>query len=137
VSPRHPSRGVRKRRWASGTLTWEASWYDASGRRHTANYDTRTEAETARAERLRERRLGGSADPTGGRVTLAAWHEHWSAGRAVRPGTAERDEAIWRCHIAPTLGERPLAALRRSDIAGWVAGLSAAGLAPSTWHHRR
>jgi len=132
VSPRHLSPGVRERRWASGTVTWEASWYDASGRRHTANYDTRTEAETARAERLRERRLGGSADPTGGRVTLAAWHERWSAGRSVRPRTAERDEAIWRCHIAATLGDRPLASLRRSDIAGWVAGLSAAGLAPST-----
>jgi len=132
VSPRHLSPGVRERRWASGTVTWEASWFDASGRRHTANYDTRTEAETARAERLRERRLGGSADPTGGRVTLAAWHERWSTGRSVRPRTAERDEAIWRVHIAPTLGERPLASLRRSDIAGWVAGLSAAGLAPAT-----
>jgi len=132
VSTRRSSPGVRERRWASGTVTWEASWYDSSGRRHTANYDTRTEAETARAERLRERRLGGSADPTGGRVTLAAWHERWSAGRSIRPRTAERDEAIWRVHIAPTLGDRPLASLRRSDIAGWVAGLGAAGLAPAT-----
>jgi len=132
VSTRRSSPGVRERRWASGTVTWEASWFDTSGRRHTANYDTRTEAETARAERLRERRLGGSADLTGGRVTLAAWHERWSAGRSVRPGTASRDDAIWRVHIEPALGERPLASLRRSDIAGWVAGLSAAGLAPAT-----
>jgi len=132
VSPRHLSPGVRERRWPSGTLTWEASWFDSSGRRHTANYDTRAEAEAARAERLRERRLGGSGDPTGGRVSLAAWHERWSAGRSVRLRTAERDEAIWRCHIAPTLGDRPLANLRRSDIAGWVAGLSSAGLAPAT-----
>jgi len=124
--------GVRQRTWASGHATWEASWYDTSGRRHTANYDTRAEAEAARAERLRERRLGGSADPTGGRVTLASWHERWSAGRSVRPRTAERDEAIWRVHIEPALGERPLASLRRSDIAAWVAGLSSAGLAPAT-----
>lgn len=41
--------GVRKRIWASGLATWEASWFDASGRRHTANYDTRSEAEVARA----------------------------------------------------------------------------------------
>jgi len=132
VSTRRSSPGVRERRWASGTVTWEASWFDTSGRRHTANYDTRSEAEAARAERLRERRLGGSADPTGGRVTLASWHERWSAGRSVRPGTASRDDAIWRVHIEPALGERPLASLRRSDIAGWVAGLSAAGLAPAT-----
>lgn len=132
MSTRRSSPGVRERRWASGTVIWEASWFDASGRRHTANYDTRTEAETARAERLRERRLGGSADPTGGRVTLAAWHERWSAAPSVRPGTASREDAIWRVHIAPALGDRPLAGLRRSDIAGRVTGLSGAGLAPST-----
>ena len=39
-------------------VTFEARWYDAAGRRHSASYDTAAEADQARQERLRERRRG-------------------------------------------------------------------------------
>lgn len=124
--------GVRKRTWRSGAVSWEASWYDSDGRRHTANYDRRAEAEEARAEMLRQRARGGSGDPTAGGLTLADWHARWWSGRSVRPATALREDTIWRVHIAPTLGDYRLADLRRSDIASWVAGLTSAGLAAAT-----
>ncbi len=124
--------GVRRRQWRSGAVTWEASWYDAGGRRHTANYDTRAEAEAGRAEMLRARARGGSADPTADGITLAEWGRRWFAGRVVRATTAARDESIWRLHVAPALGERRLASLRRSDISAWVSELAASDMAPAT-----
>ena len=56
--------GVRRREWRSGTATWEARWYDSSGKRHTANFATAAEAEVYRQERQRERRYGRTGDPT-------------------------------------------------------------------------
>ena len=123
--------GVRRRVWPSGTVTFEARWYDASGRRHTENYDSAAEADRARQEHLRARRRGGSGDPTGGRVTLAAWHERWASTRLVAINTKARDELIWRNQIEPAFGDARLADLRRSAVAAWVAEL-ARELAPAT-----
>ena len=124
--------GVRRRVWPSGAVTYEASWFDAAGKRHTENYDTAAEADIARQERLRERRRGRSGDPSGEKVTLAEWYERWSATRRVRATTAQRESAIWRLYIAPALGSRRLGDLRRSDVAAWVAEIESEGLAPAT-----
>ena len=60
--------GVRRRVWASGAVSYEVSWFDAAGRRHTENFDTANGADAARQEHLRDRRRGGSGDPTGGKT---------------------------------------------------------------------
>lgn len=112
-------------------MTYEARWYDAAGRRHSASYDTVAEADAARQERLRERRRGGSGDPTGGRLTLAAWWGRWMPTRRITDSTRDREEAIWRCQIEPTFGGVRLADLRRSDIAAWSVALDRT-LAPAT-----
>ena len=112
-------------------MTYEARWYDASGRRHAENYDTAAEADWARQERLRERRRGGSGDPTGGRMSLEAWWSRWMPSRRITDSTREREEAIWRCHIEPAFGGVRLADLRRSDIAAWSVSLDRS-LAPAT-----
>jgi hypothetical protein len=73
--------GVRRREWHSGTATWEARWYDASGKRHTANFDTAAKTEAYRQERPRAPRYGGTGDPRGGKITVAEWWQRWSAAR--------------------------------------------------------
>jgi integrase len=117
--------------WPSKAVTYEARWYDASGRRHTENDDSPTEADRARQEHPRERRRGGFVDPTGGRVTLAAWHEHWAAARLVAINTKARGELIWRSQVEPAFGGAQLADLRRSAVAAWAVEL-AQKLAPAT-----
>ncbi len=112
-------------------VTFEARWYDAAGRRHSASYDTAAEADRARQERLRERRRGGSGDPTGGRMSLEAWWGRWMPSRRITDSTKEREEAIWRRHIEPTFGGYRLVDLRRSDIAAWSVSLDRT-LAPAT-----
>ena len=124
-------RGVRRREWASGTATWEARWYDSSGRRHTANFDTAAEADAYRQERLRERRYGGTGDPSGAKITVGQWWEQWSATRQVSASTRAREQSIWTCRIEPRFASVRLGDLRRSDIAVWTASLSGE-LAPAT-----
>jgi site-specific recombinase XerD len=111
-------------------VTFEANWRDASGKRHTANFDSATEADTYRQERLRERRRGGTGDPTGGKLTLAEWWEQ-GATRQVTSSTRAREQSIWTCQIEPHFGAVRLADLRRSDVAAWTASLSGE-LAPAT-----
>jgi hypothetical protein len=48
-----------------------------------------------------------------------------------RPTTAAHAETMLRTHAYPTLGDRPLAAIRPSTVQAWVKGLV---LAPSTVH---
>ena len=123
--------GVRRHVWPSGTVTYEARWYDAAGKRHSESYDTVAEADAARQERLRERRRGGSGDPSGGRITLDAWWDKWAPTRRITDSTRAREDAIWRCYLQPAFGDYRLADLRRSDIATWVVELEKT-LAPTT-----
>jgi integrase len=131
MSPRKLPAGVRHRVWPSGTVTYEASWFDAAGRRHTENFDTAAEADNARQEHLRNRRRGGSGDPTGGKIPLWVWWARWMRTRQIVDSTRARDESIWACHIEPAFGVMPLAKIRRSDVAAWVVELRE-DLAPST-----
>jgi hypothetical protein len=124
--------GVRRRVWASGAVSYEASWFDAAKRRHTENFDTAGEADTVRQEHLRNRRRGGSGDPTGGKTPLCVWWERWMRTRQIVDSTRARDESIWACHLEPVFGAMPLAKLRRSDIAAWVVDLVDDDLAPAT-----
>jgi len=98
---------------------------------HTANFDTASEADTYRQERLGERRHGGTGDPSGGKLTVAQWWERWQATRQVSSSTRAREQSIWVCQIEPRFGSVRLADLRRSDIAAWTAGMSGE-LAPAT-----
>jgi len=127
MSPRLPT-GVR--RTASGF--YEARWYDAAGRRHSACFDSAAEADAYRQEMLRTRRRGGSGDPSGGKMTVAEWMERWMAGRQIRSSYRTSELSRSRTHIIPAWGERRLADIRPSDIAAWVAGLAASGLAPAS-----
>ena len=74
---------------------------------------------------------GTYIDPAAGRVTFGAYAEAWQAGQIHRPSTAARVETTLRCHVLPQLGDRPLAALRTSELQAWLKGRTEV-LAPST-----
>ncbi|MHB1783025.1 MAG: hypothetical protein ACYCTE_10110 [Acidimicrobiales bacterium] len=112
-------------------MTFEATWSDSSGKRHTANFATAADADAYRQERLRERRHGGTGDPSGGKTTVGEWWERWSATRQVLSSTRAREQSIWRCQVEPRVGSTRLADLRRSDIAAWTVSMSGE-LAPAT-----
>jgi integrase len=130
---RSPGTGsVEQRVWPSGRVTWRARWYDASGNRQRASFDTRREAETFLADRLAEVRQGGLGTMEGRRTTLAQWWEEWQLGRQVSLLTRRRDVTTWECWIEPHLGSIKLSDLRRSTVQAWVAGQARSGVAPRT-----
>lgn len=63
-------------------------------------------------------------DPADGQMLFRDYAEEWRAAQVHRPGTASAAETYLRVHAYPTLGNRPLGAVRRSEIQGWVKGRS-------------
>ena len=124
--------GIERRVGVSGQVTWRARWYDASGRRQSASFDTKAEADAWLADRSVEMRQGGTGSMEGRRTTLAEWWERWQSGRQVSYMTARRDRTTWGCWLKPHLSNVRLADLRRSMVQEWVAGQVRAGLAPRT-----
>jgi hypothetical protein len=54
---------VRRRVWPSGTVTYEASWFDAAKRRHSENFDIVAKADAAHQDISAIAAGGGSGDP--------------------------------------------------------------------------
>jgi len=75
--------------------------------------------------------VGAYVDPAKGKVTVRAYGLAWL--ERMRPtwraATFALVEGSLRRHVFPVLGDRPLAALRRSDVGAWAMALP---LAPST-----
>jgi len=82
---------------------------------------------TLGADQLR----GQYIDPTD-RTTFRAYAEAWRAAQAHRPTTQAHVETHLRRHAYPVFGARRLATILPSEVQAWTAGLTAAGLAPST-----
>jgi len=74
---------------------------------------------------------GVYVDPAGGRMLFRDYAEQWRAVQVHRAGTVAQLETYLRLHAYPTLGERQLGALRRTDIQGWVKKLTG-DLAPAS-----
>ena len=113
------------RRTAAGGF--QVRWYDASGGRDAATFDTAADADAYRQEELRARRHGGAADPSGAKMLLRDWFETWMAGRTVRDSTLARDARYAQGHILPTIGDLRLADIRPSTVAQLRSSLLARG----------
>jgi integrase len=116
-----------KRRGSS----WQATYRGPNGRERSKTFRLRVEAEGWVSDELSALRHGTWIDPTGGKVTFQAYGEQWRSVQIHRPSTAAQVETNLRRHVYPTLGERPIGAIRPSEIQAWVRGL-AEGLEPST-----
>ena len=77
-------------------------------------------------------------DPNAGKITFRQYAERWRAGQIHhRPGTASQIETNLRRHVYPFFGDRPLQAIRPSDVQAWLKVLSEGrgdrkALAPAT-----
>jgi integrase len=64
-------------------------------------------------------------------MTLQTYAEQWRASQVHRPTTAAQVETNLRRTVYPTLGTRPLGAIRPSEVQAWVSGRAEA-LSPGT-----
>src|SRR5439155_22386047 len=84
---------------------------------------------------LHERNRGRRPDVDAAHTTVADWLEAWLEDvvkRTRRPNTYRLYNESVRRHIAPMLGSRRLAALRRTEVDHWIRELERTDLAPRT-----
>lgn len=100
------------------------------GQTKKRGYRTKRDAKAA-AVLLEAGKLRGEyIAPTDGRVKVDDIARAWLGRRVhTKPSWRERQESIYRTHIAAKWGARPVASIRRPEIRDWIAGLNRA---PST-----
>ena len=112
---------------------WRARYRDDDGRERARHFDRKVDAQRWLDE-VTVTLVGGTyVDPTLGRQTFQAYAEAWRARQPHRPTTAKNVEQHLRRYAYDALGDRPLAAIRPSEVQAWVTALSPR-LAPSTLH---
>lgn len=101
--------------------SWRARYRDAAGKEHAKHFPRKTDATTWVTEQESAVRRGVHVDPRAGRETVKAYGERWRLAQVQhRPATATKVEVIMRLHVYPTLGDRRIASVRRSDVQGVV-----------------
>lgn len=111
---------VKKRTDRDGKTTYLVRWRDEAGRQCKKSFDKKLGpdgADAFKANLEHNLRAGTYVDQREAhRVTVRNYGEQWRAAQPHRPNTATRVEVELRCHIYPALGERPIGAVRPSEV---------------------
>ena len=100
--------------------SWQARYTGLDGREHHHNEPDFDRA-LAYLEKMRtEVRQRTWLDPARGDVTLCEWHEIWWPNQTGEDATLDRDERMWRVHVAPQFGSWKLYELGYMEIQSWV-----------------
>lgn len=121
---------VRTERYGKGDR-WRARYFDPNGHDRARAFARKIDAEKFLAGIESDKSRGLYVDPAAGRITLAQYAKTWQAAQVHRRTTEAAFDSHLRNHIVPLLGQRPMGAITRSEIQGWVKSRSQV-LAPST-----
>ncbi|HEY5836026.1 tyrosine-type recombinase/integrase [Streptomyces sp.] len=100
--------------------SWQARYTGLDGREHHKNKPTYDEAVALLEEMRTAVRQRTWLDPARGEITLCAWHEIWWPVQVGEEATLDRDERMWRTHVAPAFGSHRLYELGYMEIQAWV-----------------
>jgi integrase len=113
---------------------WTVRYREPGGRaasQRERTFSRKADAQAFATKMEHEKLSGTYADPSRARLTFGELWEAWMAAQPHKPATADTYQRHYRNHIQPTFARRPLAAIRKTEVQGWVKGLSAK-LAPAT-----
>ncbi|MGD7788173.1 tyrosine-type recombinase/integrase [Propionibacteriaceae bacterium Y1700] len=112
--------GKPKRRTAlyGKGLRWQARWRD-HGVQRKKNFATKDAAELWDAER----KLTPAQRAT--RTTVGDQWPKWIGGKVLKATTAADYRQKWRLHVEPQWGDRTIASITHSEVAGWVGDVTA------------
>jgi integrase len=121
------------RRQRNGKVTYLARYIDPSGRERAKSFTRKKDAERFLTKIENDKLRGTWTDPVLGRVRFADWYAEWRRATVeLRPNTEARDERLFRLHILPRFGSRPLAAITQYEVRAWITHTTRQGLAAST-----
>jgi len=107
-----------------GETTWQARYRDEAGKQVTRRFSRKIDAQRWVDEVTAAVVSGQYIDPKAGQVTLRDFAEGWRKIQAHRPTTVLHVETTLRRHIYPSLGHRPLAEIRPSEVQALVKKLA-------------
>ena len=114
-----------------GPGRWRARYRGPDGRERSQTFETRGDADRFLTQVEHAKLTGTYVDPAAGRITFRNFAEEWRKLQVHRRGTATSTEQMLRRHVYPRIGDRPLGAIRASEIQALVKHASA-DLAPTT-----
>ena len=94
---------------------WRARWRTPDGKSRSKTFARKIDAEKHLTGTDHAKLTGAYVDPGAGRITFRTYGEQWRAVQVHRPSTAVQLETNLRRHVYPTLGERPIGAIRPSE----------------------
>lgn len=109
---------------------YRARYRSADGRHITKTFRKKGDAQRWLATQLASVATGAWIDPKAGKVTFGDYAAAWAAQQPHRPATVRVTASRLR-HVLPLLGDRPMAAVRTTEVRALVATLSKT-LAPAT-----
>ena len=112
-------------------LRYLSHFRDTSGCEVTKAFALKRDAQRWLDEQTAEMVRGTYVHPTAVKTTVGEWCETWLSGYASRRPRTVRQARVHIAQITTTFGNRPLAAVRPSDVKSWTARLKADGLADS------
>ena len=113
-----------EKRLRDGQTTWLARWRDPDGKQRKRTFPRKIDADRYLTTVEHGMLTNSYIDPAAGKVTFRDYAERWRAGQVHRPSTVAHVETMLRRHAYPTLGARPLAGIRPSEVQSWVRRLS-------------
>jgi integrase len=103
---------------------WRARYRDETGKEHAKHFARKVDGQHWLDEVTASMVRGEYVDPRAGRITFKAYAEQWRASQVHRVTSQLTIESALRRHTYPTLGDKPLSAIRPSDVQAWVKLLS-------------
>jgi integrase len=110
---------------------WRARYRTPEGKSRSRVFDRKLDARRWLASVEHQKMVGGYVDPSSGRITFRSYAEQWSARQVWRESTGSA-VAVALARAYPVIGDRPIAALRTSELQALVRLLADRGKAPTT-----
>lgn len=98
------------------TAGWRARWRTPDGASRSKTFARKVDAENHLTSVQHSKLTGAYVDPSAGRMTFKGFAEMWRAAQVHRPSTAAQIETNLRRHVYPRIGDRPIGAVRPSEI---------------------
>ena len=111
---------------------WRARYRDEPGREHAKHFDRKLDAQRWLDQVTAAVVRGDYVDPKAGKTTLTAYAGSWEAVQVSSDSTRRVVDNALRLHLLPELGAYPIAAIRTSQVQGFVKALEAKELSPGS-----
>jgi integrase len=122
---------IKRRTTSKGETRWVARYRTPDGKSRSKAHGLRVDAERFLANIEHSKLTGAYVDPSAGRKTFKRYAEEWRVSQPHRASTAISVEQDLRLHVYPAIGDRPIGAIKPSEVQALITKRSAQ-LASST-----